>query len=284
VRLLIVSGLSGSGKSTVLNVLEDLDFYCIDNLPISLLSNFAAHMVGAGKKFYRNAAVGVDARNRPEELARFPAILAGLREAEINCEVLFLDADDPILIKRFSETRRKHPLTKDPISLPEAIDLERELLDPISQQADLYVDTSHTNLHQLRDMIRQRVATKDQQTLSVLFLSFGYKNGIPVDADLVFDVRCLPNPYWEARLREFTGRDGPVIEYLESHPMVIEMYEDLQHFLERWIPRFRSADRTYLTVAIGCTGGQHRSVYLVERLAAYFSPNNNVLARHREFK
>lgn len=283
-RLLIVSGLSGSGKSTVLNVLEDLDYYCIDNLPISLLSNFAAHMVGAGKKFYRNAAVGVDARNRPEELARFPAILSGLREAEINCEVLFLDADDPILIKRFSETRRKHPLTKDPISLAEAIDLERELLDPISRQADLYIDTSHTNLHQLRDLIRQRVATKDQKTLSVLFLSFGYKNGIPVDADLVFDVRCLPNPYWEARLREFTGRDAPVIEFLESHEMVIEMYEDLRNYLERWIPRFRAADRTYLTIAVGCTGGQHRSVYLVERLAAHFASNNDVLARHREFK
>ena len=282
-KLIIISGLSGSGKSTVLHVLEDMGFFCIDNLPIGLLSNFAAQMVSTPEKFYEYAAVGIDARNRSEDLKRFPAILAGLKTAEIPCEVVFLDADDNILIKRYSETRRKHPLTNDAdISLAEAIKKERKLLDSISREADLYLQTSDTNLHQLRDLVKERLTKSNDQSLSMLFLSFGYKHGLPVDADFVFDLRCLPNPYWDPHLREFTGKDQPVIDFLEKQPMVEEMFEDLKSFAERWIPRIKASDRTYLTFAIGCTGGQHRSVYLVERLTEYFRKNYKVIARHRE--
>lgn len=283
-KLFIVSGLSGSGKSTVLHVLEDIGFFCIDNLPIGLLANFAAHMVSSPEKTYEFAAVGVDARNRADDLRRFPAILKGLRESELECDVIFLDADDHILIKRFSETRRRHPLSSKQVSLAEAIGKERKSLEAVNTQADLYIDTSHTNLHQLRDLIRERVAHKEQQTLSIMFLSFGFKHGIPVDADYVFDVRCLPNPYWDPQLREYTGQDAPVVSFLEEHELVHEMFADVKGFVTRWIPRFREADRTYLTIAIGCTGGHHRSVYLVERLAKHFANEFDVLARHRELR
>ncbi len=281
-KLIIVSGLSGSGKSTVLHVLEDLRYYAIDNLPVSLLASFAAQMIETPEKFYQFAAIGIDARNHPDDLRRFPALLKGLRDAGIHCEVLFLDADDNILIKRFSETRRKHPLSNEQVSLAEAIELERQLLDPISSQADLYLDTSHSNLHQLRSLIRERVAGKNTTGISLLFQSFGYKHGVPVDADIVFDIRCLPNPYWETHLRALTGLDQPVQAFLQSQPMVEEMFQDIRNYLETWIPRFEAVSRTYLTIAIGCTGGQHRSVYLVERLAAQFRPHHEVITRHRE--
>ena len=281
-KLFIVSGLSGSGKSTVLNVLEDMGFFCIDNLPLGLLANFAAHMVSTPEKFYEFAAVGIDARNRSGDLRRFPSILAGLRESKLECEVIFLDADDHILIKRYSETRRRHPLSSKETSLAEAILKERTLLDPVTQQRDLYIDTSHTNLHQLRDLVRERIAHRGQQTLSLMFQSFGFKHGLPVDADFVFDVRCLPNPYWDQQLREYTGRVEPVINFLEEHDMVEKMYRDIVDFVGDWVPRFRAADRTYVTIAIGCTGGQHRSVYFAERLAQHFSTDYEVLARHRE--
>ncbi|MDH5544798.1 MAG: RNase adapter RapZ [Gammaproteobacteria bacterium] len=281
-KLFIVSGLSGSGKSTVLHVLEDLGFYCIDNLPLGLLANFAAHMASTPEKSYENAAVGIDARNRSGDLRRFPSILAGLRESKLECEVIFLDADDHILIKRYSETRRRHPLSSKATSLAEAIGKERELLEPVIRQRDLYIDTSHTNLHQLRDLVRERIAHRGQQTLSLMFQSFGFKHGVPVDADFVFDVRCLPNPYWDQQLREYTGRDKPVIEFLEDHDVVDEMYQDIVKFITNWVPRFRAADRTYVTIAVGCTGGQHRSVYFAEKLAQHFSTDYEVLARHRE--
>lgn len=283
-KLFIISGLSGSGKSTVLHVLEDIGFFCIDNLPISLLSNFAAQMVSTPERFYEYAAVGIDARNRSEDLKRFPSILSGLRTANLSCEVVFLDADDDILIKRFSETRRKHPLTKDNVSLAEAIKQERELLDPISHEADLYLETSHTNLHQLRDLIKERLTKSSNKTLSLLFMSFGFKHGIPADADYIFDVRCLPNPYWETQLREFTGQDQPVIDFLEKHDTVREMHDDIKSFAERWIPRIKSADRTYLTIAIGCTGGHHRSVYLINKLAKHFAKEYDLIVRHREIE
>ena len=283
-KLFIISGLSGSGKSTVLHVLEDIGFFCIDNLPISLLSNFAAQMVSTPERFYEYAAVGIDARNRSEDLKRFPAILAGLRTANLACEVVFLDASDEILIKRFSETRRKHPLSQDNVSLAEAIKLERQLLDPISHEADLYLQTSHTNLHQLRDLIKERLTKASDKTLSLLFMSFGFKHGTPADADYIFDVRCLPNPYWEAQLREYTGRDKPVIEFLEKHDTVTDMYEDIKSFAEKWIPRIKAADRTYLTFAIGCTGGHHRSVYLTEKLSQHFSKQYDLIVRHRELE
>jgi len=284
VKLFIISGLSGSGKSTVLHVLEDMGFFCIDNLPIGLLSSFAAQMVSTPEQFYEYAAVGIDARNRSEDLKRFPAILSGLRTAELPCEVIFLDADSDILIKRFSETRRKHPLTHEKISLAEAIDKERQRLDPIAREADLYLQTSHTNLHQLRDLIRERLTKSEANTLSLLFLSFGFKHGLPLDADIVFDVRCLPNPYWETHLRSYTGKDQPVIEFLEKQDIVEEMFEDLKSYAERWIPRIQASDRSYLTFAVGCTGGQHRSVYLIDRLTRHFQETYSVIARHRELE
>ncbi|MDH3327302.1 MAG: RNase adapter RapZ [Gammaproteobacteria bacterium] len=283
-KLFIISGLSGSGKSTVLHVLEDIGFFCIDNLPISLLSNFAAQMVSTPERFYEYAAVGIDARNRSEDLKRFSAILSGLRTTNLSCEVVFLDADDDILIKRFSETRRKHPLTKNNVSLAEAIQQERELLDPISHEADLYLETSRTNLHQLRDLIKERLTKSSDKTLSLLFMSFGFKHGLPADADFIFDVRSLPNPYWETHLREYTGKDQPVIEFLEKHNDVTEMHDDIKNFAIKWIPRIKSADRTYLTIAIGCTGGHHRSVYLIEKLSQYFKDQYDLIVRHRELE
>jgi len=284
VKLFIISGLSGSGKSTVLHVLEDMGFFCIDNLPIGLLSSFAAQMISTPENFYEYAAIGIDARNRSEDLTRFPTILKSLKAAEIPCEVIFLDADDPILIKRFSETRRKHPLSNENLSLAEAIAKERELLDPISQHSDLYLQTSHTNLYQLRDLVKDRLANAETNRLSILFLSFGFKHGLPVDSDMVFDVRCLPNPHWQPHLREYTGKDKPVIDFLSSQEMVQEMYLDLKNFVNRWIPKIEASDRAYLTIAIGCTGGQHRSVYLVEKLVNHFSEKHEVIARHRELQ
>lgn len=284
-KLFIISGLSGSGKSTVLHVLEDMGFFCVDNLPVGLLSNFAAQMVSTPEKFYENAAIAVDARNRPQDLNRFPSILSGLRTADIPCEVIFLNAENNILIKRYSETRRKHPLTKqDDISLAEAIEKERQLLEPISREADLYLETSHTNLHQLRDVVKDRINTTSEKSLSIMLQSFGFKHGVPLDADFVFDVRCLPNPYWEPQLRDFTGKDNAVIEYLEKQNPVIDMLDDLKSYLAKWIPQIENADRTYLTIAIGCTGGMHRSVYMVERLYEHLNKSYNIIARHRELK
>ncbi|MEK6749314.1 MAG: RNase adapter RapZ [Pseudomonadota bacterium] len=282
-KLVIVSGLSGSGKSTALNVLEDLGYYSIDNLPLALLSSFADYMSGTAQKFYERVAVGIDARNRSEDLHYFPAILNGLQNGEIQTEVIFLDAAEDILIKRFSETRRKHPLTNDHVSLSEAIRQERVLLDPISARADLYIDTSTSNLHELRDLVTLRVVGKVGGGMSLLFESFGYKHGLPQDADFVFDLRSLPNPHWNAQLRQHTGKEIPVIEFLETHADVHAMFKDIRDYLERWLPRIAASNRSYLTVAVGCTGGYHRSVYMVERLVAHFSTAyQNTLVRHRE--
>jgi len=282
VRLLVVSGLSGSGKSTVLNVLEDLGFFCIDNLPIGMLPGFATHILDHESAIYQQTAIGIDARNHIEDLDKFPSILDEMREQGIKCEVIFLDADEHILIKRFSETRRKHPLSHENRTLAEAITLERQLLGPIADQAELYIETSSSNLHQLRDLIRNRVNAGNKQSISVMIQSFGFKHGSPADADLVFDVRCLPNPHWDTKLREYTGLEAPVIEFLESQPMVAEMRGDISQFINNWLPKFQQADRTYLTIAIGCTGGHHRSVYIAEQLGKEFCNNWDVIVRHRE--
>lgn len=282
-KLLIVSGLSGSGKSVALHTLEDLDYYCIDNLPVGLLEPFAQQLQDNPPVGQDNAAVGIDARNQSEDLQRFPQILTALRERGIQCEILYLQADDETLLKRFSETRRKHPLSKGNLSLADAIRQERSLLEPIAGNAALHIDTTHTNVHQLRDLIQERVGAKTDGTLSLLFKSFGFKHGVPKDADFVFDLRCLPNPHWDARLRPLTGRDNDVVEYLSAQPLVDEMYEVIRGFLETWIPRFECENRSYLTVALGCTGGQHRSVYLAERLGRHFATRYpSVLVRHRE--
>lgn len=281
-KLIIISGFSGSGKSIALNVLEDQGYYCIDNLPIGLLPELVEQILKYESQ-YEDFAIGIDARNLASDLQDFEEMLAVLRKKGLNCEVIFLEAEESILIKRFSETRRRHPLTTEELSLSEAIRKERLLLEPIISCADLVLDTSHTNVHQLYDLLTRRVCNIVERSLSLLFISFGYKHSIPADADFIFDVRCIPNPYWEPKLRTLTGRDAKVIDFLEKYPDADKMYYDIRQFLEDWMPKFEMANRSYMTVAIGCTGGRHRSVYLAEKLGSYFNTTrNNVLIRHRE--
>ena len=282
-RLVIISGMSGSGKSVALHALEDLDYYCIDNLPIGMLPAFSVQILSRPDSDYDNFAVGIDVRNLSGDLTIFPELLTEMQQNNLKCDVIFLDADDTTLIKRFSETRRKHPLTDEGTPLNEAIAEERKILEPISSHADLVFDTSKTTVHQLRQLIRDRILGSQGNMMSVQFESFGFKHSTPVDANFVFDIRCIPNPHWVPELRSLTGRDQPVIDYLEKHAEVRKMFDDLKHFLNEWIPSFAAENRSYLTVAIGCTGGQHRSVYMAEKLAAHFKQSyDNVLVRHRE--
>ncbi|MDY6993434.1 MAG: RNase adapter RapZ [Pseudomonadota bacterium] len=277
-KLLIVSGLSGAGKTIALHSLEDLGVYCVDNLPVTLLPAFAEH---ARQLSTVGVAVGVDARTTA--LQDMPALLETLNRIHIPYEILFLEADNTVLLKRFSETRRKHPLTSPHVPLFEAIKQERQLLEPLAQRADIRIDTSLTHIHKLRDLIRQHINVCTTQNLSILFQSFGFKQGIPSDADFIFDVRCLPNPYWETELRTLTGCDSAVIHFLQAQPKVQHMLADIIHFLETWLPEFIADNRRYLTIAIGCTGGQHRSVYLAEQLSLHFSQHQKgVLVQHRE--
>jgi UPF0042 nucleotide-binding protein len=282
-KLIVVSGLSGSGKTIALQAMEDMGVYCIDNLPFKLLPSLARHLKNAPNRNYSDAAVGVDARNLTDDFEEFPAILEQVRAEGVRCEIIFLTADDQTLLKRFSETRRKHPLSDTSVPLNEAIEAERRLLSPVAADADWHLDTSHTNVHQLRTLVRERMGRTGQQTLSLLFSSFGYKHGLPPDADFVFDVRCLPNPYWEPHLRPLTGLDAEVRGFLEQQPTVGRMFEGIRDFLDIWVPHFEAENRSYMTVAVGCTGGYHRSVYMVERLGAHFrAKRSNVLTRHRE--
>src|SRR5690554_3101860 len=282
-RLIIVSGRSGSGKSTALDVLEDNNFYCIDNLPAMLLPELAERALLTTELTYPQVAVSIDARNLPNQLERFPELLAELRARHIVCDVLYLDADDETLLKRFSETRRRHPLTNESRSLAEAITEERALLSPIIDLADLTINTSQLNLYQLRDMIKLRLLDKPEPGTAFLIESFGFKRGLPVDADVVFDIRYLPNPYWKPELRAYCGLDQPIIEYLGEQADVEEMYNDIYTYLAKWLPRFAASNRAYVTVAIGCTGGQHRSVYMTERLGESLRQElSNVQIRHRD--
>ena len=282
-RLIIVSGRSGSGKSTALDVLEDSGFYCIDNLPAGLLPELAERALIHTELAQPLVAVSIDARNLPSHLQRFPELLAEVRARHIQSDVLFLDAEPETLLKRFSETRRRHPLTSATRSLAEAIDDESQLLGPIADLADLKIDTTHLNLYQLRDTIKLRLLNKPEPGTAFLIESFGFKRGMPVDADLVFDVRCLPNPYWKPELREHSGLEQPVIDYLSAQPDVQEMYQDISTYLQKWLPRFAASNRAYVTIAIGCTGGHHRSVYLAERLGAALKEQlKNVQVRHRD--
>jgi len=280
-KLIIVSGLSGAGKTIALHSLEDMGAYCVDNLPVALLAAFAEQTRKLGNHCPDCVAVGVDARTITEH--DMPALLQTLNEAKFPIQVVFLEADDAILLKRFSETRRKHPLTKQDVPLAEAIKRERQLLEPLAHRAYCRINTSLTHVHQLRDIIRLRVGLRPSSGLSLLFQSFGFKYGIPFDADFVFDVRCLPNPYWKTELRRLTGHDETVKRFLQREPKVQQMREQLIVFLETWIPQFAAENRSYLTIAIGCTGGQHRSVYFAEQLAEHFSQRSDVvLVRHRE--
>ena len=280
-RLIIVSGLSGSGKSVALHQLEDIDFYCVDNIPAALLKPFISHTVRGTDDIYPRTAVGLDARNRANEIETIPALVAELRRTGISCEVLYLHASDEVLLKRYAETRRKHPLVTADVSLREAIACERLLLEPITIAADMVIDTSNMGVHALRERIRERIDRRVDGRLALMFESFGYKHGIPGDADFVFDVRSLPNPFWDTALRHLNGRDAAVIEFLAGLPSVSAMTASLTDFLERRIAEFARANRSYLTIAVGCTGGQHRSVYVAERLAEHFRQRYpQVLTRH----
>lgn len=281
-KLTIISGRSGSGKSTVLHILEDRGYYCIDNLPASLLHSLA-NRVFTGETDIPNVAASIDARNISADLEQVPNIVNDLKSKNLPTEIIFLDANSQTLLKRFNESRRKHPLSDERIGLKEAIDKESELLEPISVMANLSIDTSKMSLHQLRDSIKDRLVKNKESGLALLFQSFGYKNGVPVDADIVYDVRCLPNPYWDNFLRSLTGLDEAVMKFLNAENEVQEMYSDISQYLQKWLPKFEGNNRSYITVAIGCTGGQHRSVYLCEKLSNEFVKSiTNVQVRHRE--
>ncbi len=280
-KLIIISGRSGSGKSTALRALEDAGFNCIDNFPVELLPSLVANALAEQGPYQENHAVCIDARSHG--LDTFPDFYRSIDRDRVSCEVIYLDALSGTLVKRFSETRRRHPLTNDKTDLLQAIESEKVMLADISNLADLTLDTTLMRGSELVELIRGQVASERAPGIAVLFRSFGYKFGVPVDADLVFDIRCLPNPYWEESLRPLTGADQPVIDYLAAQQDVNEMFEDIRRFVERWVPRFEADNRAYMNIAIGCTGGRHRSVYMAERLRAHFDGHfGAVLVRHRE--
>lgn len=267
-KLVIVSGLSGSGKTVALHTLEDAGYFCVDNLPVGLLPNFIDKMIHSKPVLYDLIAVAIDARSGVDDMERFEQIINQIKSRDILVEVLFLTSDIKKLLSRFSETRRKHPLAKRGLPLAEVIELERNLLSNIYAGADLKIDTSAFNVHQLRHTIITRLLPDTGKKLSILVQSFGFKHGLPADTDYIFDVRCLPNPHWEDELKLLGGRDEPVIRYLESFAEVNAMSQSVSDFLKTWIPYFEKENRSYMTISIGCTGGQHRSVYLVEKIAS----------------
>lgn len=279
-KLIIVSGRSGSGKSVALRVLEDLGFYCVDSLPVSLLPSLLKTVVHK----YNEVAVSIDVRNLPADRAEICQLLDDL-QGEYQPDLIYLDANDGELIKRFSETRRLHPLSRLEMSLSEAIEQEKRLLDPLSSRADLLIDSSKLSIHQLSELLRQRVLGKDSGDLVLVFSSFGFKHGIPQDADYVFDARFLPNPHWEPDLRPLTGQDEPVKQFLSSQPEVMKYIWQINNLLVSWLPHLERNNRSYVTVAIGCTGGQHRSVFIAESLATHFRQlEKQVQLRHRELE
>lgn len=281
-KLVIVSGRSGSGKSTALRTLEDAGYHCVDNLPVDLLGALIGRYTNTSAEMTK-VAVCVDARS--DGLEKFPELLLQLRDQGIDTQVLYLDALSPTLVKRFSETRRRHPLTSANVDLRQAIDAEAAILASVADVASLTIDTTRVSTKSLSEQIVNRMLENQGATISLLFRSFGFKHGIPVDTDFVFDLRCLPNPHWQPGLRALSGLHEEVIGYLEGQPLVNEMFADISGLMERWIPRFADNDRVYLTVGIGCTGGQHRSVYMAERLGRHFATSfDHVLVRHRELK
>ena len=274
-QLFLLSGLSGSGKSVALKMLEDSGYFCVDNLPSELLPALIDHLHQNG---YRRAAISIDVRSG-SSVQQLPQYIAQLRARQMDIHLLFLDAQTETLVKRYSETRRRHPLSDDKLTLPECVRLERELLTDIASIGH-HIDTTELSPNALRAWVKQFMQL-DQARLTLLFQSFGFKHGVPLDADMVFDVRCLPNPFYDPALRPLTGCDAPVAAFLEKTPAVQKMYDDIRQFIENWLPAFIADNRSYLTVAIGCTGGQHRSVYLTERLRKHFESQQQVLVRHR---
>ena len=283
-RLIILSGRSGSGKSTALHQLEDEGFYAIDNLPVSLLPALVNELSQSTLKVHQQVAVCIDARNSQKELARFQELCKQVR-ALATLRILFLDASDDKLIKRFSETRRRHPLSTESQPLSDAIKQESTLLEPIVAEASLTIDTSDMTVHQLRATIRDRVLGIDASRMALQLKSFGFKRGLPIDADQVYDLRMLPNPHWDEALRGLSGRDEPVQHFLDKQLQVQQMHDDILNYLQRWLPEIETAGRSYFTIAIGCTGGQHRSVYMVEKLAeALRGTCPGLQVRHRELQ
>nr|WP_199044964.1 RNase adapter RapZ [Dyella sp. ASV24] len=284
IHLIVLTGMSGGGKTVALRALEDLDFYCVDNLPTVLLPELVAAVSLNVEGKRRNVAVGVDVRNPGEDLQRMPAMLSELAAVGVHTHLIFLDCRDDVLIKRYSETRRRHPLSFRGLSLADAIAEERRLLRPLSAIADKVIDSSDLNVHQLRRLIATGYA-EATEGLTLMFQSFAFRRGLPLDADFVFDARCLPNPHWDPRLRPLSGKDAAVRDYLDAQPMVAEYFADTARWLDTWLPRFEADDRSYVTIAIGCTGGRHRSVYLVEKLATHYRAlRSGVLTFHRELE
>ena len=280
-KFIVVSGRSGSGKSTALGVLEDAGFNCIDNLPALLMKPIVEETLYTENPDQTGLAICIDARNK--SLNKFTELYEEIDRNKIDCELVFFDALDEILLKRFSEAQRPHPLTRKDRDLQEAINLESKFLDKVSEKADLRIDTSALTERELRNLIIERVVKRKAKTLNLAFSSFGYKYGVPKDADYVFDMRCLPNPFWSKTLKNLTGLDEEVKSFLSEQDLVKEMMQDLTFYLGKWINRFENHNKLYMTVAIGCTGGQHRSVYVVEKLAEYFTEKSmDVIVRHRE--
>ncbi len=281
-KLIIVSGLSGSGKSVALHTLEDEGFYCIDNLPGCLLPSLIEKVRATYLKLYDRVAISIDARGEPEDLKDFPKIKQQIEQYGIDVEVLYLHTENNRLMQRFSETRRRHPLAVAGIPLTTAIDNERLILSEVAAHATLTIDTTQMTLHQLRQRIKSSVA-KTSNSLSLQLQSFGFKHGTPGDADFMFDVRCLPNPHWDKSLRGHTGCEDVVIKFLEAHNEVNDMFLSIRDFLDKWIPSFQNENRAYLSVCVGCTGGRHRSVYMIQKLYAYFNERlSDVSLLHRE--
>lgn len=283
-QIVLVTGLSGGGKSTALRALEDLGYYCVDNLPAGLLPDFARQVGARDHAEYARIALGVDARSPGQDLGHIPAWLDELSATGVDCRLVFLTADTKTIIKRFSETRRRHPLTGGSQSLPRAIERERELLAVLERRADAVIDTTEINIHQLRQQV-WKFAGGGSGAMTVVLESFAFKRGVPQDVDFIFDARILPNPHWEESLRVFTGLDEPVRRWLEQDDSVRRMVDDVLGFLTTWLPAFQLSQRSYVTIGIGCTGGQHRSVYLVERLAETLGEQfDDVLTYHRELQ
>ena len=283
-QLVIISGRSGSGKSTALHQLEDEGYFCIDNLPVALLPALVQETSRDEFRNFRGTAVCIDARNAWKDLKSFGAVLDSL-PATVESKILYLDADDASLIKRFSETRRRHPLSSGQMPLAEAIDKERELLEPLSSASSVTLDTSQMTIYELRDAIKQRLVGSSAGAMSILIQSFGFKRGVPADADLVFDVRMLPNPHWIKDLRLKNGLDPEVGSFLESQPLTEDLYLDIRRYLDNWLPHYEDSNRSYLTIGLGCTGGQHRSVYLAHRLFQHYRLQFPLVhIRHRELQ
>jgi UPF0042 nucleotide-binding protein len=281
--MVLLTGLSGAGKTVALRAFEDLGFYCVDNLPTGLLPSLYRALTDGGRGALTGIAVGVDVRSQGD-LEQMPEALSRLAEAGADAELVFLESSDTVLLKRYAYTRRRHPLSESGLSLRDALAEERRRLRPLRAIANRSIDTSETNVHQLR----RRIATEYGAAtpgLTLMFESFAYGRGLPPDSDFIFDARCLPNPHWDPRLRPFSGRDEPVREFLGGQALVVQYLTDVQRFLDVWLPRFESEDKGYLTVAIGCTGGRHRSVYLAERLAEHYrASREQVLTFHRELE